>query len=155
MIRQPPISTRTDPLFPDTPLFRSDRRACLRPRICAACGLINRRPREGGGRWRFTLPTAAPAFAGATCWRNIIMAVSGIITVMERAARKAGTKLRRDFGEIEHLQVSQKGPADFVSKADQAAERTLYDELTHARPDRQNVVQGKRVSVRVDLGGSR
>ncbi len=33
------------------------------------------------------------------------MAVSGIITVMERAARKAGTKLRRDFGEIEHLQV--------------------------------------------------
>jgi len=57
------------------------------------------------------------------------MAVSGIITVMERAARKAGTKLRRDFGEIEHLQVSQKGPADFVSKADQAAERTLYDEL--------------------------
>src|SRR3546814_7255958 len=62
------------------------------------------------------------------------MALSGIITVIERAARKAGTKLRRDFGEIEHLQVSQKGPADFVSKADQAAERTLYDELSHARP---------------------
>ena len=62
------------------------------------------------------------------------MAVSGIITVMERAARKAGTKLRRDFGEIEHLQVSQKGPADFVSKADQAAERTLYDELGRDRP---------------------
>src|SRR3546814_14102708 len=65
---------------------------------------------------------------------DLAMAVSGIITVMERAARKAGTKLRRDFGEIEHLQVSQKGPADFVSKADQAAERTLYDELTYARP---------------------
>ena len=62
------------------------------------------------------------------------MAISGIITVMERAARKAGTKLRRDFGEIEHLQVSQKGPADFVSKADQAAERTLYDELGRDRP---------------------
>ena len=62
-------------------------------------------------------------------------AVSGIITVMERAARKAGQKLRRDFGEIEHLQVSQKGPADFVSKADQHAERTLYDELLRARPD--------------------
>ena len=61
-------------------------------------------------------------------------AISGIITVMERAARKAGTKLRRDFGEIEHLQVSQKGPADFVSKADQAAERTLYDELGRDRP---------------------
>ncbi len=62
------------------------------------------------------------------------MAVSGIITVMERAARKAGAKLRRDFGEVEHLQVSQKGPADFVSKADQAAERTLYDELSRDRP---------------------
>ena len=61
-------------------------------------------------------------------------AISGIITVIERAARKAGAKLRRDFGEIEHLQVSQKGPADFVSKADQAAERTLYDELCYARP---------------------
>lgn len=62
------------------------------------------------------------------------MAISGIITVMERAARKAGSKLRRDFGEIEHLQVSQKGPADFVSKADEASERTLYEELRYARP---------------------
>lgn len=55
--------------------------------------------------------------------------------VMEKAARKAGQRLRRDFGEIEHLQVSRKGPADFVSKADQAAERTLWDELRVARPD--------------------
>ena len=62
-------------------------------------------------------------------------AVSGIIRVMEKAARKAGQRLRRDFGEIEHLQVSRKGPADFVSKADQASERTLYDELRLARPD--------------------
>jgi myo-inositol-1(or 4)-monophosphatase len=54
---------------------------------------------------------------------------------MEKAARKAGSKLRRDFGEIEHLQVSKKGPADFVSKADQQAERTLWDELRAARPD--------------------
>ena len=37
---------------------------------------------------------------------------------MEKAARKAGQRLRRDFGEVEHLQVSRKGPADFVSKAD-------------------------------------
>ena len=62
------------------------------------------------------------------------MAQSGIINVMERAARKAGQRLRRDFGEVEHLQVSKKGPADFVSKADMRAERTLYDELGHARP---------------------
>ncbi|WP_336977599.1 inositol monophosphatase family protein [Altererythrobacter fulvus] len=62
-------------------------------------------------------------------------AVSGLIRVMERAARKAGGRLRRDFGEVEHLQVSRKGPSDFVSKADHAAERTLYDELRQARPD--------------------
>ncbi|MEE4288806.1 MAG: inositol monophosphatase family protein [Erythrobacter sp.] len=59
---------------------------------------------------------------------------SGLIRVMERAARKAGGRLRRDFGEVEHLQVSRKGPADFVSKADMRAERTLYDELGAARP---------------------
>jgi myo-inositol-1(or 4)-monophosphatase len=54
---------------------------------------------------------------------------------MERAARKAGQRLRRDFNEVAHLQVSRKGPADFVSKADQQAERTLFDELKKARPD--------------------
>ncbi|MFN5245689.1 MAG: inositol monophosphatase family protein, partial [Novosphingobium sp.] len=62
------------------------------------------------------------------------MALSGLMRVMEKAARKAGGRLRRDFGEIEHLQVSRKGPADFVSKADQHAERTLWDELRAARP---------------------
>jgi myo-inositol-1(or 4)-monophosphatase len=60
---------------------------------------------------------------------------SGLMTIMDRAARKAGAKLRRDFNEVQHLQVSRKGPADFVSKADQQAERTIYDELLHARPD--------------------
>jgi myo-inositol-1(or 4)-monophosphatase len=43
--------------------------------------------------------------------------------------------LRRDFNEVAHLQVSRKGPADFVSKADRQAERTLFDELKKARPD--------------------
>lgn len=62
-------------------------------------------------------------------------AISGLIRVMEKAARKAGGRLRRDFGEVEHLQVSRKGPADFVSKADQHAERTIWDELRAARPD--------------------
>ncbi len=60
---------------------------------------------------------------------------SGLLTIMDRAARKAGAKLRRDFNEVQQLQVSRKGPADFVSKADQMAERTIYDELIHARPD--------------------
>lgn len=63
------------------------------------------------------------------------MALSAIIRIMEKAARKAGQRLRRDFGEVEHLQVSRKGPADFVTKADRASERTLYDELLLARPD--------------------
>ncbi|RYY09515.1 MAG: hypothetical protein EON55_18245, partial [Alphaproteobacteria bacterium] len=60
---------------------------------------------------------------------------SGLFTVIERAARKAGPRLRRDFNEVQHLQVSRKGPADFVSMADQRAEQTLYEELSHARPD--------------------
>jgi myo-inositol-1(or 4)-monophosphatase len=64
-----------------------------------------------------------------------VAAHSGLLTIMDRAARKAGAKLRRDFNEVQHLQVSRKGPADFVSKADRQAERMLYDELSHARPD--------------------
>ena len=72
-------------------------------------------------------------------------AVSGLVRVMERAARKAGTRLRRDFGEVEHLQVSRKGPADFVSKADQAAERTIWDELRAARPGWRSRAAGRRI----------
>ncbi|CAA9523823.1 MAG: Inositol-1-monophosphatase [uncultured Sphingosinicella sp.] len=60
---------------------------------------------------------------------------SGLITVMQRAARKAAPRIRRDFGEVEQLQVSRKGPADFVSMADKRAEQTLVEELRHARPD--------------------
>ncbi len=60
---------------------------------------------------------------------------SGIMTIMDRAARKAGIKLRRDFNEVQQLQVSRKGPADFVSMADKRAEETIYEELSHARPD--------------------
>ncbi len=60
---------------------------------------------------------------------------SGLITVMQRAARKAAPRIRRDFGEVEQLQVSRKGPADFVSMADKRAEQTVMEELRHARPD--------------------
>lgn len=60
---------------------------------------------------------------------------SGLITVIERACRKAGPRLRRDFNEVQHLQVSRKGPADFVSQADRRAEQTLIEELRKARPD--------------------
>ncbi len=50
------------------------------------------------------------------------------------AAKKAARKMVRDFGELEHLQVSKKGPADFVSAADRIAEKTIYQELLKARP---------------------
>lgn len=53
---------------------------------------------------------------------------------MQRAARKAGRSLVHDFGEVEQLQVSRKGPSDFVSTADMKAEKILHEELGHARP---------------------
>jgi myo-inositol-1(or 4)-monophosphatase len=62
------------------------------------------------------------------------MAQSALINVMVGAARKAARALKRDFGEIEQLQVSLKGPANFVSAADHRAEETLRTELMKARP---------------------
>lgn len=59
---------------------------------------------------------------------------SALINVMVAAAQKAGRKLVRDFGEIENLQVSAKGPGDFVSNADRKAEKKLFEELSKARP---------------------
>ena len=62
------------------------------------------------------------------------MVHSALLNVMVAAARKAGRTLRRDFGEVEHLQVSLKGPANFVTAADRRAEETLKTELIKARP---------------------
>ena len=59
---------------------------------------------------------------------------SALINVMVKAARRAGRSLKRDLGEIEHLQVSLKGPANFVTKADKRAEEMLYEDLAKARP---------------------
>ena len=59
---------------------------------------------------------------------------SPLITVMVNAAYKAKRDLIRDFGEVENLQVSRKGPADFVSAADHRAEETIVAELRRARP---------------------
>src|ERR1700749_2639747 len=59
---------------------------------------------------------------------------SALINVMVKAARHAGRNLKRDLGEIEHLQVSLKGPANFVSLADKRAEEMLYADLAKARP---------------------
>lgn len=62
------------------------------------------------------------------------MAGSALINVMLKAAIKAGRSLTRDFGEVENLQVSRKGPADFVSNADRRAEEIVHEELLKARP---------------------
>lgn len=59
---------------------------------------------------------------------------SALLNVMIAAARKAARTLKRDFGEVENLQVSVKGPGDFVSNADKRAEKTLFEELSRARP---------------------
>jgi myo-inositol-1(or 4)-monophosphatase len=59
---------------------------------------------------------------------------SPLLNVMTAAAHKAARGLIRDFGELEHLQVSRKGPADFVSKADRRADQVLRAELKKARP---------------------
>src|SRR6202795_2400292 len=62
------------------------------------------------------------------------MLSSALINVMVKAARRAGRSLSRDLGEIENLQVSLKGPANFVSLADKRAEEMLYTDLAKARP---------------------
>ncbi len=62
------------------------------------------------------------------------MVGSANLNIMIKAARKAGRSLVKDFREVENLQVSVKGPGDFVSKADLAAEKIIQEELMGARP---------------------
>jgi myo-inositol-1(or 4)-monophosphatase len=59
---------------------------------------------------------------------------TALVKVMSDAARKAARGLTRDFGELGELQVSKKGPADYVTAADHKAEQVLFDALTAARP---------------------
>lgn len=62
------------------------------------------------------------------------MARSALLNVMVQAAMKAGRSLSRDFGEVQNLQVSMKGPGDYVSQADRKAEEIVFTELSKARP---------------------
>jgi len=64
----------------------------------------------------------------------VALRLSPHMTVMQNAANKAAKRLLRDFAEVEQLQVSVKGPGDFVSQADLRAEATIKDELNKARP---------------------
>ena len=60
---------------------------------------------------------------------------SANINIMVKACRKASKVLIRDFGEIENLQVSVKGPGNFVTVSDKKVEKILIDELLKARPN--------------------
>jgi myo-inositol-1(or 4)-monophosphatase len=60
---------------------------------------------------------------------------SATLNVMTKAARTAAIRLKRDYGEVDQLQVSRKGPADFVTAADERTEKILRTELERARPD--------------------
>ncbi len=79
---------------------------------------------------------------------------SPLMTVMTDAVMKASRSLKRDFGEVENLQVSRKGPGDFVSAADRKAEKILREALEKARPgygfvmEEQGVVEGTDTSNR-------
>jgi myo-inositol-1(or 4)-monophosphatase len=73
------------------------------------------------------------------------MPASALMNVMVGAARKAGRSLARDFGEVEQLQVSMKGPANFVSAADTRAEEILHKELLRARPGYGLLLEGGEV----------
>ena len=81
---------------------------------------------------------------------------SPLINVMVAAVQKASRHLARDFGEVENLQVSRKGPADFVSTADRRAESILRAELQKARPrygfvqEEGGVIEGEDNSNRLD-----
>ena len=59
---------------------------------------------------------------------------SALMNVIINAARQTARQLRRDFGELESLQVKRKGASDFVSNADLKAEQTIFEELSRARP---------------------
>lgn len=61
-------------------------------------------------------------------------ALSPLMTVITRTAEKAGRTLVRDFGEVENLQVSRKGPADFVTAADKRSEEIIFEELKKVYP---------------------
>ena len=67
--------------------------------------------------------------------RQRITALSAILNVMIKAVQKAGRNMIRDFGEVSQLQVTKKGPGDFVSNADIMAEKILIESLSEDRPD--------------------
>ena len=62
-----------------------------------------------------------------------MISISSNLNIMIKAAEKASKTLIRDFGEVEKLQVSRKGPHDFVTKTDLRVEKILIEELSKAK----------------------
>ena len=60
---------------------------------------------------------------------------SPLLNIMQKAAKKASRGLRRDFNELENLQVKTKGPANFVTASDIRTQKIIYEELSYAKPD--------------------
>ena len=60
---------------------------------------------------------------------------SPLLNIMQMAAKKASRGLRRDFNELENLQVKTKGPANFVTASDIRTQKIIYEELSYAKPD--------------------
>jgi len=83
---------------------------------------------------------------------------TAIINVMAKACYKASRNLLRDFGEVEQLQTSRKGPENFVKTADEKSKRKLLDELCFARPDYGIIVKGggltKSNDPKIEFGSS-
>ena len=87
------------------------------------------------GALRLERPAAAAIGAAPQRRDGRMSQASANVNIMIKAARKAARSLLRDFGEVENLQVSSKGPGDFVSRADIRAEQLIREELTEARPN--------------------
>jgi myo-inositol-1(or 4)-monophosphatase len=76
--------------------------------------------------------------------------ISANLNIMIKAAEKASKNLIRDFGEIEKLQVSVKGPSNFVSNADIKAEKIIIEELTKAKKNYSIVSEESGIKINLD-----
>ena len=84
---------------------------------------------------RIVVKTKMPLMLNGQRTRRVHGWSFSTINVMHKASMAASKRMMRDFGEVENLQVTRKGSADFVSQADISAERTIQAELAKARPD--------------------
>ena len=83
-----------------------------------------------------------------------MQSISANLNVMIKACEKASKILIRDFGEIENLQVSKKGPTDFVTNSDIKAEKIIIDELKKARPNYSFISEEKGIETNKDTNNT-